>query len=101
MNVYRGEDHFEEVASASIVPGDVIVVPTGNKLMACDAVLVTQMSIKMFNLLTLIVQGGSVCRVRVQNLDCRIVKNIVKFLRKKYFLDIKVLGQKDKKSLEL
>jgi magnesium-transporting ATPase (P-type) len=41
VNVYRGEDHFEEVPSSSLVPGDVIVVPTGNQLMACDAVLVS------------------------------------------------------------
>ena len=41
VSVYRGEDHFEEVESATIVPSDVIVVPTGNKLMACDAVLVS------------------------------------------------------------
>jgi len=40
VDVYRGDDNFEEMDSASLVPGDVIVVPTGNKLMACDAVMV-------------------------------------------------------------
>jgi len=40
VNVYRGDDHFDEVASASLIPGDFILVPTGNRLMACDAVLV-------------------------------------------------------------
>ena len=40
VNVYRGDDHFDEVASATLIPGDFILVPTGNRLMACDAVLV-------------------------------------------------------------
>ena len=38
--MYRGDDHFDEVASATLIPGDFILVPTGNRLMACDAVLV-------------------------------------------------------------
>jgi len=41
VTVYCGEERFEEIPSALLVPGDVIVVPSGNKLMACDAVLVS------------------------------------------------------------
>ena len=52
MSVYRGEDNFEEVHSASLVPGDVIVVPTGNKLMACDAVLVRNLAFSLLLLPT-------------------------------------------------
>lgn len=41
VTVCRGSDIYEEIESAKLVPGDIIVVPPYGGVMHCDAVLIS------------------------------------------------------------
>lgn len=40
VKVYRGKDHYEEIVSSQLVPGDIVVVPTFNSTLQFDGVLI-------------------------------------------------------------
>ncbi|CAG2056962.1 unnamed protein product [Timema podura] len=39
VNIFRGEDSYEEVPSTTLVPGDIIIIPSQGCEISCDAVL--------------------------------------------------------------
>ncbi|KAK6177645.1 hypothetical protein SNE40_015705 [Patella caerulea] len=52
ITVCRGNDVYEEIATAKLVPGDMIVIPTHGCIMTCDAVLVAGTCIVNESMLT-------------------------------------------------